>query len=133
MLSVSYAVLYLLTLISIDLVVSPFELQVNTQSSLLLLPLRLHQVRDCTSDHLIHPSVFVLQRMSPVSMMDSVRSPGMTSSATVLLTTQGVCARFVCGVSTTLVLTEYAVWTYRMVMSVSNPLTVILTLFIKAG
>lgn len=66
-------------------------------------------------------------------MTDSVRSPGMTSSATVPLTTQGGCARHVCGVLTTLVLMECGVWTYRMVMSVSNPLAVIITLFIKAG
>lgn len=66
-------------------------------------------------------------------MVDSVRSPGMTSSVTVPLTTQGGSARHVCGVLTTLVLTECAVWTYRMVMNVSNPLTVINTLFMKTG
>lgn len=66
-------------------------------------------------------------------MTDSVRSPGMTSSATVPLTTLGGCAIHVCGVWTTLVLMGYGVWTYRMVMSVSNPLAVIITLFIKAG
>lgn len=64
-------------------------------------------------------------------MVDSVRSPGMTSSATVPLTTQAGCVRHVCGVSTTLVLMECAVWTYRMVMSVSYHLAVIITPFIK--
>lgn len=66
-------------------------------------------------------------------MAVSVRSPGMTSSVTVPLTTQAGCVRHVDGVLTTLVLMECAVWTCRMVMSVSNPLVVIITLFIKAG
>lgn len=66
-------------------------------------------------------------------MVDSVRSPGMTSSVTVPLTIQDSSVRHVCGVLTTLVLMECAVWTYRMVMSVSNPLTVINSLFMKPG
>lgn len=60
--------------------------------------------------------------------MDGVRLPGMTLSVPVPLITQGVCARHVCGVLTILVLTEPSVWSYRMVMSVSNPLAVITTL-----
>lgn len=66
-------------------------------------------------------------------MVDGVRSPGMTSAVTVPSTTRADCARHVCGVLTTLVLTECSVWTYRTVMSVSNPLAVIITLFIMAG
>ncbi len=64
-------------------------------------------------------------------MVDSVRSPGMTSSVTVPLTTQVDCVRHVCGVSITLVLMECAVWTYKMVMSVSNHLAAIINLFNK--
>lgn len=66
--------------------------------------------------------------MSPVTTVDSVRSPGMTSGVTVLLTTQAGCVRHVCGVSTTLALMECAVLTCWMVMSVSNSLVVIITL-----
>lgn len=83
-----------------------------------------------TSSHHLCLSV---HRISPVSMVDSVRLLGMTSSATVPLTTLAGCARHVCGVLIILVLTECAVWTYRMVMSVSNLLTMIITLFVKAG
>lgn len=61
-------------------------------------------------------------------MVDSVRSPGTTSSATVPLNTQASCVRHVCGASTTLVLMVCTVWIFRTVMSVSNPLAVVISL-----
>lgn len=65
--------------------------------------------------------------MSPVSTVDGVTLPGMTSSATAPLTTRANCARHVCGVWTTLVSMEFSAWTYKTVMSVSNHLAVIIT------
>ena len=64
-LSDSWTGLYCLNPINFDLVVNPFELFVSAQSSLQLLPARSHQVRDFTSDHLIHPSVFVCAQDEP--------------------------------------------------------------------
>lgn len=53
-------------------------------------------------------------------MVDSVRSPGMTSDAAATLTTRADYARLACGASRSPVLTDCAAWSYKMVMSVSD-------------
>lgn len=112
------AVLFLLTLLTLMWFYKPFTCNLKL-SPLQLLPkwkYKMRNVNVITSS--IYPCLCV-HRISHVSMVDSVKSPGMTSSVTAPLTIQASYARCVYGVSTRLAWMECAVWIYKMDMNVS--------------